>query len=66
MQTKLKISGMTCGHCVSAVSKALQQVPGVEQAEVSLEPQQALITGNADPDALVAAVKEEGYEAHVQ
>lgn len=66
MQTTLKISGMTCGHCVSAVNKALQQVPGVERAEVSLDPQQAVVTGNADPQALVAAVKEEGYDASVQ
>ena len=66
MQTILKISGMTCSHCVSAVNRALQQVPGVEQADVSLDPQQAVVTGNADPQALVAAVREEGYEATVQ
>ncbi len=66
MQTTLDISGMTCGHCVSAVTKALRQVPGVEQAQVSLEPQQAVVTGDADPQALVTAVKEEGYDASVQ
>ena len=66
MQTILKISGMTCGHCVAAVQKALQQVRGVEQADVSLDPQQAVVTGNADPDALMAAVREEGYEVTVQ
>ncbi len=66
MQTTLEISGMTCGHCVSAVTKALQQVPGVDQAQVSLDPQRAVVTGDADPQALVAAVKEEGYDASVQ
>lgn len=66
MQTILKISGMTCGHCVSAVNRALQQVPGVETVDVSLDPQQALVTGNADPQALMAAVREEGYEVTVQ
>lgn len=66
MQTTLKITGMTCGHCVAAVSKALQEVPGVEQADVSLEQQRAVVTGNAEPEALVAAVKEEGYDASVQ
>lgn len=66
MQTTLKISGMTCGHCVAAVTKALQQVPGVEQAEVSLDPQQAVVTGDAEPQALIAAVEQEGYEASVQ
>lgn len=66
MQTILNISGMTCGHCVSAVNRALQQVPGVETVEVSLDPQQAVVTGNADPQALMAAIREEGYEATVQ
>lgn len=66
MQTILKISGMTCGHCVSAVNRALQQVPGVESVDVSLDPQQAVVTGDADPQALTAAVREEGYEVTVQ
>lgn len=66
MQTILKISGMTCGHCVAAVSRALEQVPGVEQAQVSLESQQAVVTGDAAPQDLLNAVKEEGYEASVQ
>ena len=66
MQTTLKISGMTCGHCVAAVTKALQQVPGVEQAEVSLDPQRAVVTGDPEPRALIAAVEQEGYEASVQ
>jgi copper chaperone len=66
MQTTLKITGMTCGHCVAAVTKALQKVAGVEHAEVTLEPGQAVVDGNADNDALIAAVKEEGYEAELQ
>lgn len=66
MQTILNISGMTCGHCVAAVTRALQQVPGVEQAEVSLDPQRAVVSGEAEPQALIAAVEQEGYEASVQ
>ncbi|EGV32568.1 Heavy metal transport/detoxification protein [Thiorhodococcus drewsii AZ1] len=52
-------------HCVGAVTKALQQVPGVDQAEVSLEDKQAIVTGRADPEALIAAIKEEGFAAEV-
>ena len=66
MKTKLKVTGMTCMHCVSAVQKALEQVPGVETAEVSLEQAHALVTGNADVAAMVAAVKEEGYGAQAE
>lgn len=65
MPTKIQITGMSCKHCVGAVTKALQQVPGVEQAEVSLEEKQAVVTGTAGPEALLAAIKEEGYAAEL-
>ncbi|MEJ2346675.1 MAG: heavy metal-associated domain-containing protein [Gammaproteobacteria bacterium] len=65
-QTTLKVTGMTCQHCVAAVTKALQQVPGVTTADVSLKQGQATIDGSADPAALLAAVKEEGYSAELK
>jgi len=61
--TTLKVTGMTCNHCVMAVTKALKKVPGVESADVSLEKAQAVVKGGANPQSLIAAVKEEGYEA---
>lgn len=61
--TTLNITGMTCGHCVKSVKQALADVPGVTRAEVDLQTRQAQVEGTADVDALVAAVKEEGYEA---
>ncbi|MDA3914141.1 cation transporter [Oleiagrimonas sp.] len=61
--TTLKITGMTCGHCVKAVQQALSDVPGVTRAEVDLQARQAQVEGSADVDALIAAVQEEGYEA---
>ena len=64
--TTLKVSGMTCNHCVAAVTKALAKVPGVEAADVSLEKAQAVVQGSADAQALIAAVTEEGYEAALQ
>lgn len=63
METKIQVTGMTCMHCVGAVTKALQDVPGVDKAEVSLEANQAVVTGDADTQALIAAIKEEGYGA---
>ena len=63
MQTVLKVEGMMCGHCKAHVEKALMGVPGVEQAEADLEKKTATVTGSADRAALVAAVKEAGYDA---
>lgn len=63
---ELKITGMTCEHCVHATTKALQNVPGVEKVDVTLHPGAAVVQGQADPEALIAAVREEGYEAEVR
>ncbi|WP_437598510.1 CopZ family metallochaperone [Sorangium sp. So ce590] len=61
---RLAIEGMTCGHCVQAVSKALAKVPGVTRvSEVSLERGEAVVEGSAAAEALLAAVREAGYEA---
>lgn len=62
---QLNISGMTCGHCQSAVTKALREVPGVTDAQVDLKGGRAVVQGSADPAQLVAAVAEEGYGAQV-
>jgi copper chaperone len=61
---ELKITGMTCDHCVHAVTGALQGVAGVAEAKVDLAANAATVKGDGvDPAALVAAVEEEGYEA---
>jgi len=63
---KLKISGMTCGHCVMGVKEALGAVAGVTgTVDVSLDKGEALVEGTPDPQALLAAVKEEGFLAIV-
>jgi copper chaperone len=64
--TTLKVEGMTCGHCEAAVRKALEAVPGVTRVvEVDRARNLAEVEGDADPAALVAAVKAEGYAASV-
>ena len=30
------VTGMTCGHCVSAVSSEIQQIPGVTDVTIDL------------------------------
>jgi copper chaperone CopZ len=57
----LKVSGMTCPHCVNNVTKAIQGLPGVVKVQVSLEEGQAQVSGSADQQALVNAVVEAGY-----
>lgn len=63
---KLKVSGMSCEHCVRAVDKALAEVKGVESVvEVNLEQGVALVTGEPKMADLISAVEEEGYQAEL-
>lgn len=59
------VTGMTCGHCESAVREEVSQVPGVEQIDVSASSGTlAIITGvPVDDAAVIAAVDEAGYQA---
>jgi len=65
-ELKLKVTGMTCQHCVRAVTTALERVPGVDKAEVDLESGVAVAYGQVQADKLIAALNEEGYDANVQ
>lgn len=60
--TTYDVQGMTCGHCVRAVTEEINEVDGVSSVEVSLEAGTALVGGDADPEAVKAAVAEAGYQ----
>ncbi len=36
MTTTIQVTGLTCGHCASAVHDELQEVPGVSGVDVAL------------------------------
>ena len=61
---ELTVEGMTCGHCEAAVRRALAGVSGVTRVlEVDRHRNRAVVEGDARIEALIAAVKQEGYEA---
>ena len=68
METTLKVTGMTCGMCVNHVTTALQSVPGVKLAAVDLTSGTAVVKHDesGEPEAMVQAVVEEGYQAQVK
>ena len=58
------VTGMTCDHCVRSVTNAARETPGVSDADVDLEAGRAVVKGEGiDPEAVIAAIREEGYEA---
>ena len=58
------IKGMTCNHCVSAVSAELGQLPGVSAVQVDLTAGTATVTSEQpiDVESVRDAVDEAGYE----
>lgn len=59
-----RVEGMTCGHCVSAVSNEIGALPGV--LDVGVELVSGSVTVHSDRpvpvDAIAAAVDEAGYQ----
>src|SRR5256885_14369196 len=61
---KLRVTGMTCGHCQAKVEKALKSVSGVYSAVIDLPDGEAEVDFDDDritTDQLVAAVGEGGH-----
>ncbi|MEE9097547.1 heavy-metal-associated domain-containing protein [Pseudarthrobacter phenanthrenivorans] len=64
--TMISVSGMTCGHCVSAVSEELEAIDGVEAVDVDLNAggvSTVTITSTKElsPADIGEAVAEAGY-----
>ena len=62
----LKVGGMSCSHCVGAVTKALQGVDGVKGAQVDLAGHKAIVEYDPQrttPRALANVIMDEGYTA---
>lgn len=63
----LDVAGMTCGHCVKAVTTELSAIAGVTAVDVDLHAgavSHVSVSSQAplDPDAVAAAIDEAGYE----
>jgi len=61
---QLNIEGMTCASCATRIEKALNKVEGVE-ASVNYATEQATVLGDAPTEALLTAIENAGYHAHV-
>ena len=58
------VAGMTCEHCVKAVTDEVKALPGVTHVRVALDSGTLTVTSEpaVDDDAVRAAVDEAGYE----
>ncbi|RNL82115.1 copper ion binding protein [Halostreptopolyspora alba] len=62
--TTITVTGMSCGHCVSAVKEEVGALSGVQSVEVDLESGRVTVASD-DPlpnERLTAAIDEAGYD----
>lgn len=63
-QGNIAVKGMTCQHCVNRVTKAIEELDGVEDVVVSLEAEKAGVTFDETKlnlDRIIKAIGDAGY-----
>jgi copper ion binding protein len=64
-QKSYSITGMTCEHCVAAVSKSIGELAGVSEVDVDLTSGTVVVHGSViDDEAIGTAVEAAGYGLH--
>ncbi len=64
-QETIKVEGMSCMHCQLRVKKAVEDVEGVQRADVNLQTKQVVVDyeeGKVNLEKIKAAIQEAGYE----
>jgi copper ion binding protein len=62
MSKIFEVRGMSCGHCVAAITSAVSALPGVTDVDVDLAGGAVRVAGTADPAAVAAAIEDAGYD----
>jgi copper chaperone len=62
MSVVLEVHGMSCAHCVAAITSAVEPLPGVTAVAVDLTGGTVTVDGTPDADAVAAAIEDSGYE----
>ncbi|WET11311.1 MULTISPECIES: heavy-metal-associated domain-containing protein [unclassified Pseudomonas] len=55
------VEGMTCGHCVRAVTQAVQNQDPAAEVNVDLAAKQVSVQSQLSRDVIAGLIREEGY-----
>lgn len=58
---ELKVDGMTCGHCVKAVTSSVLELDRTAEVTVDLASKTVRVASSAELDAVKGAISEAGY-----
>jgi len=59
------VQGMTCGHCVKAVTRAVQEQDAAAKVEVDLAARQVRVQSELAQEQILTAIRDEGYQAEL-
>ena len=62
MNQQFQVEGMSCGHCVGAVTNAVKTLDPQAQVKVDLASGKVEVQSEQDRAAIAAAIQEEGYK----
>ena len=62
MSLTVAVQGMSCQHCIDAITAAVSTLPGVSAVDVDLEAGEVRVSGTPDNDAVAAAIEDAGYD----
>ena len=62
MQHEFTVTGMTCGHCEAAVTRAIKQLDAQAQVQIERAQNRVQVESTQAREAIAAAIREEGYE----
>lgn len=62
MNQTFQVQGMSCGHCVGAVTQAVKSVDPQAEVKVDLASGKVEVQTQKDPTAIARAIEEEGYK----
>jgi copper chaperone len=62
MNQTFQVEGMTCGHCVRAVTEAVKSVDPQAEVKVDLASGKVEVQSQQDQAAIARAIQEEGYK----
>jgi copper chaperone len=61
MEQTFNVQGMSCGHCVGAVTQAVKTVDPQAEVKVDLGSGKVEVKSDQDREAIARAIREEGY-----
>ena len=62
MNQTFQVAGMTCQHCVGAVTQAVKSVDPQAQVKIDLPTGKVEVQSQQDHAAIARAIEEEGYQ----